>query len=204
MSANPSDAVHSACGVTIYKTTLLQTLSKDPDLTYIFAAIDIWNCVEVNLVIMAASLPTLGPLVRETRKVSNKYLSYSTGSHWRRSGATPKSDHGSSDQKHPWFGRRSEAYAKFPGSTDTESGSRLVGSRLGRGAADAGDDMWLVDVDKAGRAGPGRQKSRVETLPVPGSVDYDVEREAMGSSAGIAMRTDVEVFQEDRKSALRR
>lgn len=73
---------------------------------------------------------------------------------------------------------------------------------MGRGTADAGDDLWLADVDKQGRSSARVQQGRVQALPPPGRTDHDLERDASGSAPGIAMRTDVDVFTEDRRDGL--
>lgn len=51
---------------TLIKTAQLGRLGSHSDITYSFAQIDMWNQVEANLIIITASIPTLGPLVRNT------------------------------------------------------------------------------------------------------------------------------------------
>ena len=76
----------AAAAVVVYKTTILAQLSQEikEDRTWSGAPILIWTGIEGDILLVVASLPTIGPFVRLVREKVSRAIT-SARSKWRRS-----------------------------------------------------------------------------------------------------------------------
>lgn len=58
----------SAMTASIIKTIELRAITATADLTYAMAQLAIWWTLEANLVLIATSIPTLGPIIRRNHR----------------------------------------------------------------------------------------------------------------------------------------
>ncbi|KAI1173156.1 hypothetical protein F4777DRAFT_581278 [Nemania sp. FL0916] len=61
-----------AAGATIVKIYLLKDLDKHSDITWYWAPISLWYTAEMDVIIIAGTIPTLWPLVRLMRRRTNR------------------------------------------------------------------------------------------------------------------------------------
>jgi hypothetical protein len=69
-----TSSIHSACGASIYKTILQTKVFADPD-HFRDDSYFLWNSIEFNIGILAASLPTLRPLFARVIENTRGFIS---------------------------------------------------------------------------------------------------------------------------------
>jgi hypothetical protein len=74
-----TSSIHSACAASIYKTILQTKVLADPD-SFRNDSYVLWNSIEFNIGLLAASLPTLRPLFARAIESTKRFVS-SSGSH---------------------------------------------------------------------------------------------------------------------------